>query len=95
MEYQTYTGAGYKYKHEIIQIGGVLLGENYEPIATICQYVHPEYGVLDNFISKMTGIHNDQIKHAPVIQEALQRLLDWIGDRSTRCLRGAIRIISS
>ena len=71
----------YKYKHEIIQIGGVLLGENYEPIATICQYVHPEYGVLDNFISKMTGIHNDQIKHAPVIQEALQRLLDWIGDR--------------
>ena len=59
------------------------------------KYVHPEYGVLDNFISKMTGIHNDQIKHAPVIQEALQRLLDWIGDREYQCLRGAIRIISS
>lgn len=71
----------YKYKHEIIQIGGVLLGENYEPIATICQYVHPEYGALDHFISQMTGIQNNQIKHAPILQEALRHLLDWIGDR--------------
>ena len=50
----------YKYKHEIIQIGGVLLGEDYEPIATICQYVQPKYGVLDHFISQMTGITNDR-----------------------------------
>lgn len=71
----------YKYKHEIIQIGGVLLGEDYEPIATICQYVRPEYGVLDHFISQMTGITNEHIKHAPMLEEAVMHLLEWIGDR--------------
>ena len=71
----------YKYKHEIIQIGGVLLGEDYEPIATICQYVQPKYGVLDHFISQMTGITNDQIKYAPMLEEAVIHLLEWIGNR--------------
>lgn len=28
--------------------------------ATICQYVQPKYGVLDHFISQMTGITNDR-----------------------------------
>ena len=49
--------------------------------ATICQYVQPKYGVLDHFISQMTGITNDQIKYAPMLEEAVIHLLEWIGNR--------------
>lgn len=71
----------YKYVSEIIQIGAVLLDENFERIATLCQYVAPEYGVLDGFIERMTGIHDCDIKNAPKLQESMEHLVDWIGDR--------------
>ena len=71
----------YKYASEIIQIGAVLLDENYSRIATLSQYVHPEYGVLDNFIESMTGIRNYDIKNAPLLWESLEHLIDWIGNR--------------
>lgn len=69
----------YKYANETIQIGAVLLDDEFKRIATLCQYVHPEYGVIDHFIEKMTGIHNRNIKNAPGIKEALEHLIDWIG----------------
>lgn len=72
---------GYKYASEIIQIGTVLLDEEFSRIATLCQYVNPEYGVLDNFIESMTGIRNYDIKKAPKLKEALEHLIEWIGDR--------------
>ena len=71
----------YKYANETIQIGAVLLDDEFKRIATLCQYVHPEYGVIDHFIEKMTGIHNRNIKNAPGIKEALEHLIDWIGAR--------------
>ena len=74
----------YKYASEIIQIGAVLLDERFKKIATLCQYVNPEYGVLDNFIEKLTGIKNYEIKRAPKLTEALEHLVDWIGDREYR-----------
>ena len=74
----------YKYASEIIQIGAVLLDEQFKRIATLGQYVNPEYGVLDNFIEKLTGIKNYDIKTAPKLMEALEHLIDWIGDREYR-----------
>ena len=71
----------YKYASEIIQIGAVLLDEGFSRIATMCEYVNPEYGVLDNFIESMTGIKNRDIKQAPKLTEALEHLTDWLGDR--------------
>ena len=71
----------YKYANETIQIGAVLLDDEFKRIATLCQYVHPEYGVIDHFIENMTGIHNRNIKNAPGIKEALEHLIDWIGER--------------
>lgn len=62
----------YKYASEIIQIGAVLLDEGFNRIATMCEYVNPEYGVLDNFIESMTGIKNRDIKQAPKLTEALE-----------------------
>ena len=69
----------YKYASEIIQIGAVLLDEGFNRIATMCEYVNPEYGVLDNFIESMTGIKNRDIKQAPKLTEALEHLTDWLG----------------
>lgn len=64
----------YKYASEIIQIGAVLLDEGFNRTATMCEYVNPEYGVLDNFIESMTGIKNRDIKQAPKLTEALEHL---------------------
>lgn len=43
--------------------------------------MQPKYGVLDHFISQMTGITNDQIKYAPMLEEAVIHLLEWISNR--------------
>lgn len=76
-----YRSKEYKYAQEIIQVGAVLLDEEYEVIGRSNQYVHPEHGVIDTFITNLTGIHNSQVKHAPCLEEALKHMLDWIGER--------------
>lgn len=58
----------------------VSYGSN-KSISTLCQYVHPEYGVIDHFIESLTGIRNSQVKNAPRIQEALLHMIDWLGER--------------
>ncbi len=78
--------AKYRYSSEIIQMGAVLLDENYQSIATLRQYIHPEYGVIDDSIEKLTGITNLQVKNAPLLQEGLIHLLDWIGDREYKVI---------
>ena len=76
-----YRSSKYKYSQEIIQAGAVLLDEEYEVIGKINQYVRPIYGVLDHFITNMTGIHGNQLRNAPELKEVLVHMLDWIGDR--------------
>ena len=71
----------YKYANETIQIGAVLLDDEFKKIGTLSQYVHPEHGVIDPYIQNLTGISNGHVKKAPMIQEALIHMLDWIGDR--------------
>ena len=76
-----YRSKRYKYASETMQIGAVLLDEEFKRIGTLSQFVHPEYGVIDYFIENLTGIKNGQVKHAPRLQEALLHMLNWIGDR--------------
>lgn len=76
-----YRSEKYKHASEIIQIGAVLLDEAFEVIGRINQYVHPKYGVIDNFISNLTGIENSHVKNAPLLPEVLKHMLDWLGDR--------------
>lgn len=71
----------YKHSSEIIQIGAVLLDENFKRVATLSQYVHPEYGVINRFIENLTGIKNSQVKKAPKLEEALSYMLAWLGKR--------------
>lgn len=76
-----YRNRNYKYTSEIIQVGAVLLDEEFEVIGTIKQYVHPQYGVIDPFITNLTGIRSSQVKNAPRLNEALIHLADWLGER--------------
>lgn len=76
-----YRSKKYKYANEIIQVGAVLLDEEYEVIGKINQYVHPEYGVIDHFISNLTGIQNSQVKHAPCLKDVLIHMVNWLGER--------------
>ena len=76
-----YRNKKYKYANEIIQVGAVLLDDTYEIIGSINQYVHPEYGVIDHFISSLTGIQNCQVKNAPRLEEVLKHMVDWLGNR--------------
>lgn len=76
-----YHSKGYKYANETIQIGAVLLDEEFKRIGILSQFVRPEHGVIDYFIKNLTGIKNGQVKHAPRLQEALLHMLNWIGDR--------------
>ena len=78
---KNYRGKNYKYASEIIQVGAVLLDEDYKEIGTLCQYVHPEFGVLDYFITNLTGIENGQVKNAPKLKEALIHMVNWLGER--------------
>ena len=75
-----YRNKAYHYAYETIQIGAVLLNEEFKQVGTIREYVHPEHGVIDPFIEKLTGIKNSQVKKAPCIGEALVHMIDWIDE---------------
>ena len=53
-----YRNKAYHYAYETIQIGAVLLNEEFKQVGTIREYVHPEHGVIDPFIERLTGIKN-------------------------------------
>ena len=76
-----YRSKSYKYANETIQIGAVLLDDAFKRVGTLCQYVHPEHGVIDHFIENLTGIKNSQVKNAPKLDEALIHMIDWLGER--------------
>ena len=71
---------GYPPKNEIIQIGAVMMDESYEMIDKFSVYVKPRFGEIDRFIATLTGISPKTIKGSPDIEEALRKLLEWIGD---------------
>ena len=65
-------------KNEIIQIGAALLDEELEITDHFSTFVKPQFGWVDTFIEKLTGIGTDNIKDAPGIEEATKALLDWM-----------------
>ncbi len=65
---------------EVIQIGAVLLDETYTEIDSFNTYVCPQYGIITDKIQKLTGITYEQVKDAPLFEEAINMFCDWIGD---------------
>lgn len=63
---------------EIIEIGAVVLDEEYQEIGSFKTLVRPQYNdVIEKGISKLTGITTEQVKNAPVLEEVLQRFFAW------------------
>ena len=74
----------YNRRHEIVQIGAVMMNESYEIIDSFSTFVRPDYGKIDYFISSLTGIANKDVKHAPGLSDALRSMMEWFGDRRIR-----------
>lgn len=70
----------YSYGNEIIQIGAVLMNENFEVVDEFSSFVAPRFGALDNEISNLTGIKGVNLKTAPPFEEALALFLQWVPD---------------
>ena len=68
----------YRWAYETIQIGAVLLNEELEIEDTFMTYVSPEYGFIDTFINKLTGISMRDVASAPTMRTALQAFVDWL-----------------
>ena len=64
--------------YEIIEIGAVLLDDTYEIVDRFKTYVSPEYGEVDSFIQKLTGITKADTANAPSTENALKMFADWL-----------------
>lgn len=73
-------------KQEIIQIGAVMLDQKHRIIDEFSSFVKPEYGKIDDFIEKLTGITQEDVGHAPILRAVLMDFANWIGEREVTVL---------
>ena len=73
----------FRANHEIIQIGAVLLGEDLKVEDKFNRYVKPEFGWIDPFIEKLTGISQEHVKNASMLAGALEEFLAWLPEDAT------------
>lgn len=64
--------------NEIIQIGAVLLNDNYEIQDSFMTYVKPQIGYVDKYINELTGISDFNLIDAPVLEDALELFINWL-----------------
>lgn len=74
-------------KGEIIQIGAVMLDENFNCISKFNTYVKPVYGSISQEITNITGITNEAVAHADTFSSVMYKLYTWAGkdDITTFC----------
>src|SRR5690625_6757116 len=65
---------------EIIQVGIVKVSQG-EIVDRFQSYVKPSC-LIPPFISSLTGITDDQVEHAPTLEEVITELLPFLNDRS-------------
>lgn len=68
----------FNYKTEIIQIGAVLVDENLEIVDNFMTLVKPQYGTIDDYIEKLTGIKQKDVSNAPSFKKAIELFTDWL-----------------
>ena len=65
-------------KNEIIEIGAVLLDEDYREQDSFQMYVKPCFSEeLRRNIVRLTGITDDMLRNAPGFTEAMKRFFEW------------------
>lgn len=63
---------------ETIQIGAVLMDDDYEIKDQFMSYISPAYGHMDSFIKELTGISAGDLASAPSFADALSAFVSWI-----------------
>ena len=63
---------------ELIQIGAVLLDEEYTIVDPFMTFVKPQYGWIDDYIKQLTGIQPSELVNAPSTEHALKMFVDWM-----------------
>lgn len=77
--------------HEIIEIGAVILDENYNYLSKFTQFVKPpDNMVLTEYCTDLTTITQADINSAPPLSVAISKLEEWMGpvDGITFCSWG-------
>lgn len=70
----------YRWDHETIQIGAVLLNESLEIKDKFSTFVLPQFGFIDTYINNLTGISRADVRNAPNMEKALQQFVNWLPD---------------
>lgn len=65
-------------KNEIIEIGAVMLNDDYVEIDCFKQYVKPFYNEITVHHTGLTGITNEMVAESPYFEEAIYKFLNWI-----------------
>ena len=68
----------YNWRNEVIQIGAVVVDESLNITDEFMTLVSPEFGAIDNFIEKLTGISRKTVQGAPKVKEALELFVNWL-----------------
>lgn len=68
----------YNWRNELIQIGAVVVDESLNITDEFMTLVSPEFGVIDNFIEKLTGVSRKAVQGAPKVKEALELFVNWL-----------------
>ena len=68
----------YNWRNELIQIGAVVVDESLNITDEFMTLVSPGFGVIDNFIEKLTGISRKAVQGAPKVKEALELFVNWL-----------------
>ena len=64
--------------NELIQIGVVLLDEEFNEVSRFNEYIKPEHGHVDAFIRRLTGITQYTVSKVDVLGVVLERLKQWL-----------------
>ncbi len=68
----------HRLRNELIQIGAVVVEENLQISEEFMTYVSPEFGKVNTYIEKLTGISQTTLYGAPKIKEALEMFIQWL-----------------
>lgn len=68
----------YTLTNELIQIGVVLLDENYNEVGQFNEYIKPEHGHVSGFIRNLTGITSYTVSLVDTLDKVLERFKDWL-----------------
>ena len=75
----------YRYGMETIQIGAVLVNEDYKIEDSFNSYIKPEVGSISSFINHLTGISSYLVKDARCFGEVMKDFMEWL-PKDARCV---------